>query len=150
MEVQSFIPGILLESLITVMSVPDILKRKIPLWMLPGLSVPVAVQIVFFVMQGGEIGHRLIAMGLGMIPGLVLIVTGRITKKIGLADGIVLCVIGMTEGARGAVMILCGGCFILSLVSMILLAMKKVRKETCLPFIPFMGLGFLIWRLLIV
>ena len=135
-----------MESILTAMSLHDILKRKVPVWLLPCLLIPVITQIIMAAVTGEVIWEKLLFMLLGMIPGAALIMVSVVTHKVGMADGIVLCMIGMLEGMRGAFVILAMGSFVLSLVSMILLALKRVRKETSLPFIPFMGLGLIIWK----
>ncbi len=139
-----------MESILTALSLHDILRRKVPVWLLPCLFVPVITQIVMAAIAGEEIGRSILIMLLGMIPGAALILVGVATRKVGMADGIVLCMIGMLEGIRGAFVILALGSFVLSLVSMVLLAFKKVRKETGLPFIPFLGLGLIVWRVVFV
>ena len=149
MEVQNLIPDILMELILTAMSLHDILKRKVPVRLLVCMVIPVLASAAIAI-TGGRIGEKLIVMLVGVIPGALLILIGHITGKVGMADGIVLCALGILEGARGALVILAMGSLILSLVSMILLALKKVRRETRLPFIPFLGLGLLIWRFVFV
>ncbi len=128
------------------LSVPDLLKKKITIWALTGAAVPVLSSLIYKILAGGNIWKILLTAAVGSLPGAVLILLWRFTKKVGPADGILLCAIGMTEDFIGALMVLCISSFVMSVLSIILLMLKKVRKETALPFIPFMSLGYLLWK----
>jgi prepilin signal peptidase PulO-like enzyme (type II secretory pathway) len=131
------------------MSVPDIKKKKIPVWMLivtASLTILMAVLSVI-----GNTGWlvKLVGMAAGLLPGAALILLGKITGKVGLADGIILSVIGALEGYMGAIAVLAVSCFIMSIPAMILLALKKVRKETAMAFVPYICVGYLIWIIML-
>ncbi len=127
------------------MSVPDIRKRSIPVWGLAGFVIPVSVYIGINLFGNKEPVFMLFQSVIGTIPGIALLVMGKLTGKIGSADGVVLAAMGFIEGIMGALCVLCLGCFLLSVPSIVLLIMKKIKKDTGMAFIPFLGVGHLIW-----
>lgn len=159
MEIRLLVPRGLMVLTVAALSVPDIRTKKIPLYMLLFTLIPVALSIVFNIagnFWGGEwvtgevfLGRELAVMGLGLIPGAALIVLSKATGKVGLADGIVLSGMGLMEGFMGALSVMCFGSLLLSIPAAALLAARKVKKQTGLPFIPFLGAGYLIWIFLI-
>lgn len=74
----------------------------------------------------------------GIIPGMVLLLSSVISKEaIGYADGLVMIAIGITTGLEAGLSILLYSLVLSSLVSLILLATKKAKRTTELPFVPF-------------
>ena len=160
MDIKLLIPKALMVLTVAAMSVPDIRRKKVPVYMMFLMLIPVTASIISDLVdiniRGGEqvtieefIGRLLAVMGLGLIPGAALILLGRVTGKIGLADGIVLSGIGVMEGFMGALSVICFGSLLLSIPAAVLLAAKKVKRQTGLPFIPFLGAGYLIWIFLL-
>lgn len=86
----------------------------------------------------------LIGIGLGMLPGVFLIILSFATKKVGPADGILMCCIGMFENYLSCVVIFCAASFIMAIISILLLVIKKVKRNSQLPFIPFIALAYVL------
>ena len=86
----------------------------------------------------------LIGIGLGMLPGVFLIILSFATKKVGPADGILMCCIGMFENYLSCVVIFCAASFIMAIISILLLVIKKVKRSSQLPFIPFIALAYVL------
>lgn len=79
----------------------------------------------------------------GMIPGGGLLMTAVFTGKAGRADGIVLVLIGILEGFRSSMFLLCGSLFLMAVCSVILLLLRKVKINTRIPYLPFVCIAYL-------
>lgn len=141
----------------------DVKSRSIPVW---GLIVVVAIsalnvcnRVAIIAMGDGCSGapkidfHRvtggnLVEIGLGILPGIFLILLAFATKKIGLADGIVLCCMGLFDRYLTSVITFCIASFLIAIVSVVLLFAKKVKRNTQLPFIPFLVGGYIFQRVM--
>ena len=86
---------------------------------------------------------------LGMIPGICLLLIALLTGKAGYADGLVLLIIGMLETYRVSLFVLCMGLFLTSLVSVALLLLRKVKRQTAIPFIPFLTVAYCVKEVLL-
>ena len=75
---------------------------------------------------------------LGMMPGVVLLMFAWITEKMGYGDGIVLMMIGGMDGYRGSLAVLCLSSFLASIFCVVLLAIRKVKKHSRMPYVPFL------------
>ena len=85
---------------------------------------------------------------LGLIPGLCLLIVAWATKKAGYADGIVLAVVGAFEGFRGCMLIFSISLITLSVCCAVLLLLKRVQRNSILPYIPFLCTGYLLWKVM--
>ncbi|MCD7835527.1 MAG: hypothetical protein LUG83_02490, partial [Lachnospiraceae bacterium] len=81
---------------------------------------------------------------LGAVPGLLLLLASITTKKAGTADGIVLLMLGMLTDYRSGVRTFCLSMMIAAVFAIITLALKKVGKDSELPYIPFLTVAFAI------
>ena len=115
------------------MSVVDIRKRKVPVWML-GIGALGAAGVLLYEGLTGELNGWQVCRGL--IPGGILLAAAFVTGKAGLADGIIVMLLG--------VFMALGGLFLLSLFSGILLALRRVKRNTKIPFVPFLTVGWMI------
>lgn len=80
----------------------------------------------------------------GMLPGGGLMTVAFLTKKAGMADGIVLMFIGVFEGFRSVMLLLCGSLFLLALCAGILLLLRRVEVNTRIPYLPFVCSAYLL------
>lgn len=79
-----------------------------------------------------------------IIPGLFLLACARITHEaIGYGDGLIMLAIGNIVGLVSSTKILFSALLIAGFYSIGLMAVKKVGKETVVPFVPFLLLGVL-------
>lgn len=64
--------------------------------------------------------------------------------KIGMGDGIVLCITGLGLGFWGNMELFCLALMLAAGLSIILLILRKANRKKSIPFIPFMLTGYLI------
>ena len=84
----------------------------------------------------------------GLIPGILVLLTGRATKEaIGYGDGIAILICGLFLGVRGCMGSVIIGLFLTFPVSLILLIRKKADRKSRIPFLPFLLAGYGIWLL---
>ena len=125
-------------------SVHDLSERKVPVLYLVLAGILSVSQVVIKCLSG-EIPVVMATAALGILPGLVFCVIGWFSKKAGMADGIIVGVLGLSENYVCGVFILCAGSFILSLLSAVLLIARKVNRRTQMPFVPFLEGGYILW-----
>jgi len=137
------------------LSVADLKKRAVPIagLFIAGIIAAVGMVISTIIeIHGTQLFNysgKWLSVVLGMIPGIMVIFLALATKKIGIADGVLLCIIGMIENYISIVIILSIGSFIMALLSIVLLIIKRANRNTKLPFIPFLSLGFLIKQIVV-
>lgn len=77
-----------------------------------------------------------------LIPGVIMYFIAFFSKeRIGKGDALSLMFIGAVAGSSTVLMSLFVSLTIAAILSAILLALKKVKKDTKLPFIPFLSIG---------
>ena len=127
-----------------VVSVFDIKEKAVPWFFLALGGLSVGVGTVCGVLTGEMIWYQPL---LGMVSGVALLLIARITEKIGYADGIVLMMIGGMVGYRGSLLVLCLSSFLSALVCIVLLAIRKVKKHSRIPYVPFLTSAYLVYIL---
>ena len=75
---------------------------------------------------------------------VVLVLTAFVTGKAGYGDGIVLCCLGMAMGWEKSILLFGISLFLICLCALVLLAMRRVGKNTSLPFLPFLAVAWII------
>lgn len=86
---------------------------------------------------------------LGAAFGGIFLGIGYATKEaLGYADGWSLVLIGLYLGLRPAMFIACCSLFLAALLSVLLLGIKKAKKYSTFPFLPFLFAAFLLWGLM--
>lgn len=126
---------------IAVLSIEDILKKSIPVFLLAAgvLFIPLGILI-----ERAE-GLSLAGNIYGVIPGLVLLVISFVSRgQIGIADGCLVAVTGASLGLEAAIRILTGALFLITLFSGGMLIAGKLTRKSTLPFIPFVFAGYLL------
>ena len=125
------------------LSVLDIRYKKVPVWLLlVGGMVTAGVEICACVV--GE--NNLMNFFAGMIPGMILLLMAIGTQKAGWADGIVLMLLGSVLGFRQCVLATMFSLVLISVLSVILLILKKADKKTTVPYIPFLTAGVILCK----
>lgn len=80
-----------------------------------------------------------------ILPGLGLFLLSFLTgRKIGVGDGLILLSVGMFESSRMTWATLCFGLFLQSVFAILLLVLKKAKRDTRIPFVPFLLAGRII------
>ena len=129
---------ILLFLFLAVCAVFDGLRKQIPLavvWL--GMLTAICLRLTGIM---GEEGVT--AALLSLIPGAGFFLLSFLTReKVGYGDGWVLLMIGLFSGFSRFFLILLIGLLLESIVAMVLLLLKKVKRDKEIPFSPFLLLG---------
>ena len=81
----------------------------------------------------------------GLVPGVgVLLLSLLIPGSVGKGDGYLLCISGLALGLVCNFSLLCYGLFLAGGTAAVLLAVHKVKRDTKLPFVPFLLGGFIL------
>ncbi|MDE6213307.1 MAG: prepilin peptidase [Lachnospiraceae bacterium] len=129
---------ILLFLFLAVCAVFDGLRKQIPLavvWL--GMLTAICLRLTGIM---GEEGVT--AALLSLIPGAGFFLLSFLTReKVGYGDGWVLLMIGLFSGFSRCFLILLIGLLLESMVAVVLLLLKKVKRDKEIPFSPFLLLG---------
>lgn len=125
--------------LLLITALQDVRTKKISLWII----VIGAILICVFVPFTHKVSY--IDRGVGALVGLGVMITSRATGgKIGMGDGYLLCVTGISLGFWGNMELFATALFAAALVSIVLLAFRLADRKKSIPFIPFLFLAYLI------
>lgn len=128
-----------LGALLLITALQDVRTKKISLWII----IAGAILICAFIPFTQSITY--IDRGVGVLVGLGVIITSRATGgKIGMGDGYLLCVTGISLGFWGNMELFATALFTAALVSIVLLIFKLADRKKSIPFIPFLFLAYLI------
>lgn len=90
-----------------------------------------------------------ITCGLGLIPGLLVIICAFASRQaIGYGDGLVIVILGAALGIEKGFCITVMAFLLAAMVALFLLAIKRTDYKQELPFVPFLALSFLIMGVL--
>lgn len=80
---------------------------------------------------------------MGATIGILLILVSIVThQQIGLGDGILFVITGIGLGIINNILLLVSSLCLVSIISLILISIKKVGRKTTLPFVPFVWFCF--------
>ena len=119
----------------------DIQRKHVPVWILMLGGIAVTCVSVYSAWNGRFWERELVW---SIVPGAVLLAVAVLTKKAGWADGVVLIFLGMLTGFREGIFSFTLSMLFISVVSLVLLTLKRVRKNTTLPYLPFLCAGYLV------
>ena len=132
--------GVILTAVcLIVMSISDMVNRKVPLWML-AVQAALAAGMLLWGGINGELSIGGICKAL--IPGIILVAIALSTRKAGWADGVVLLLLGIQTDYEKCMVAVLMALFLMAALSAVLLVFRKVKKDTKLPFIPFLTMGW--------
>lgn len=132
--------GVILTAVcLAAMSIADIVNRKVPLWML-AVQASLATGMLIWGGINGEL--RIGGICKALIPGIILVAIALSTKKAGWADGVVLLLLGIQTDYEKCMAAVLAALFLMAVLSAVLLMLHKVKKDTKLPFIPFLTMGW--------
>lgn len=123
------------------MSIMDTRSKSVPAWML-WIGTAAAAGVLLYEGISGRLSGWQACRAL--IPGLILLAVAYATGKAGLADGVILMLLGIFMGYEGCVAASLGGLFLIALCSGVLLMLRRVNKGTRIPFVPFLAAAWLI------
>lgn len=126
---------------VSVLGIWDYKKRSVPvLLLIMGGVLMLGIGIIRC--AGGQLSYMEILPG--MLPGMFTLFLAWITGKVGYADGIVLVQLGFCLGYRRGMLLFCLSMMLLSLCCLILICLKKIGKNSKIPYFPFLALSYLI------
>ncbi|MBR1478557.1 MAG: hypothetical protein IJ608_11440 [Lachnospiraceae bacterium] len=132
-----------------ILSMLDIKEKKIPVAAIVfGLLGALMYRVTVGLRADTAICVIILEIFLGILPGLLLLVIALLSHKAGSADGPVIMVPGILLGYRVAVEVLCMSIFLISVFSIVLLIIRRVDKNTKLPYIPFAAVSLMIGGLI--
>lgn len=119
-------------------SLQDIKRKEISLLL---IAIGFALLFTISIIQGQlRIWERVIGFSLG----LLLIILHKVTRgQIGVGDGLILCVTGISLGFYMNSILLINSLFLSAIFSIIYIIIKKVNRKTTIPFIPFVFIATL-------
>lgn len=124
-----------------VLAVADIRRMRVPVWLLAVGGVFVTIVSLIEWRTGERNASSLLW---SLIPGIALMLVAVATKKAGWADGIVLLLLGLFDGFRICIISLVISLFAISAISLALLCLKKVGRDSRLPYLPFLWIGYIL------
>ena len=116
------------------LSLCDIRKRAIPLWMLSAGGLPVLLGLL---RNGWNI-----SVITALLPGALLLLLSVLTDTVGKADGIILMLLGSVCTDGRIWLLLCLSLIYIFLYSMFLYISKKDPKRR-IPYIPFLLIAYI-------
>ena len=119
-------------------SVEDIIKKMLSVKML--ILGFMLVPVFLFVFDEIPFYDRI----LGMLPGVLMLICSIVSRgRIGYADGFVILMLGICMGLADVILITTIAFLTIGIFSAVMIALKKIRFKSTIPFIPFMFIGFL-------
>lgn len=115
----------------------DLKRKEIPLWSIL-IFGGVGIILAFF----GDITESMSYIG-GLMIGLLVIGTAAATKEtVGYGDGMAIAVCGIYLGFFRTFFVLFYGLLLCSVISAVLMVMKKRTGKTRVPFLPYLLVGY--------
>ena len=115
-------------------------------------QIPIAITLA-----GGVMGlllsmmreRSLIDLCMGLVPGLVCLGLGWITREaIGYGDGFLLCAMGMYKSLEDIVGIIVLASSLAGVFGMVLIIFCKKKGKDQIPFVPFLLVGAVVYMML--
>lgn len=116
----------------------DIKTKHIP------IKITILCIILLFILMPFQRNISIINSLLGAFVGVVMIGISKVSRgQVGIGDGIILTITGFGIGLWNNLTLLIYALFCISIVAMILLALKKISRKKTLPFVPFLFIGYI-------
>ena len=123
-------------------SVMDVKTQRLPVWFMvifgTGSLALIAAQCP------GEWQQK----GIGLLLGGSLLLVGRLSGCIGVADGIMVMIMGLLYGGTGCGEQLMIAVLLTAIAAIVLIVMHRADAKSRLPFVPFLAAGFLVYLIL--
>lgn len=122
----------------------DIRTKKIPLQL---LLFGFGLGLINTILQLSSSKRSLWEALLCLLPGTALFLYSKaVNGKLGMGDGWMILTMGLFLGFEGCIALLAAGCFLTIATALPLLIFKKIKKDTQLPFAPYLLAAFLIMK----
>lgn len=117
----------------------DLWTKRISIWMIGIGAVLICVSIPF----SDQIS--IIDRACGALVGVGILITSKASRgKIGMGDGYLLCVSGISLGFWGNMELFAIALFAAALVAILLLIFRLADRKKSIPFVPFLFLSYLL------
>lgn len=126
---------------LSILGVWDYRQRKVPVWLLATGAAAALGAGIYRCVQG-ELGWM--EPLFGVIPGVFLLLMARFSGKAGYADGLVLTELGICLGYREVTLLFGFSLLLLSVCSIVLLLLRRVHKNSKMPYLSFLAVIFLV------
>lgn len=122
------------------LSIWDIREKRVPVSPL----VAGGILLLFLALDACRRGELewTIVLG-GLLPGAILCLLAGITRKVGMADGLVVMALGAQYGLWGSLLLLFYSLVLLSVFSVFLVVLHKADNSTHIPYLPFLFISYL-------
>lgn len=121
------------------LSIWDIREKKVPVSPLVAGGVLLLSLAIDACLKGEILWTTLVG---GLLPGAMLCLL-TVTRKVGLADGLVVMALGAQYGLWGSLLLLFYSLVLLSAFSVLLIVLHKADSGTRIPYLPFLFVGYL-------
>jgi leader peptidase (prepilin peptidase)/N-methyltransferase len=126
-------------AVLLIASLIDFKKKEIAYWEILGCAGISAARVFW---QLRELSPDPLEIMISLLPGVVMLLVAFLSREgIGYGDGLLALSIGPGLGAEVMLYGICGALFLSSVISGILLVLRKAGRNTRIPFVPFMTLG---------
>ena len=125
--------------MLSVLSIVDIQFRKVPVEILAAANLAVLVYQIMFQRE-----DLWLVLG-GVAVGFVFLgISWASRQTVGYGDSWAILILGIFLGLWGVLEVLAAAFLLLTLVSVVLLARKRMSRRLSVPFYPFLAAGYLI------
>lgn len=127
------------------LSILDGKERRVPIVLL-GIGILIAITWVIGECIGDPCRWSRIMLGavLGLVPGVFMLLTAYVTRKVGYGDGLALVGIGMLVGYKNCWSMLCISLMLMSFWGIGILVLRRGTRNTPMPYLPFLTMAYLI------
>lgn len=125
------------------LSIFDLRENKVPAIILLVGVIAAFMYSMILISITGYIVEGFASVLLGAVPGMLLSAIAATTKKAGMADGIILALLGIVTDYRRALLVFCISMVVMALFSTVLLVLRIIKKNSELPYLPFLTIAFL-------
>jgi leader peptidase (prepilin peptidase)/N-methyltransferase len=122
----------------------DIKSQKISRLYIALLMLVCVMTVIVDINQGTN--QNIMSMLMGALIGICAVgISMMAGEQIGRGDGLVITAIGIVLGFRGVLGVVCLASLVMCVIAVILLILRKGNKNTRLPFIPAIFVGYAIY-----
>lgn len=125
---------------LAVLVLTDVKTKKIPLKLILFGSIPAVVCAIVAVLTERSAGIGLL---MGFIPGIVMLMISWLSKGAGLGDGIVLLQLNLFLLMEKVVVAFAISLLAIGVFSAAVLVIGKAKRQTRIPYMPFLWIGCL-------
>lgn len=118
-------------------SYEDLRRKKI------SCNYPVVIAGVILFLQVVVFQQGIRKLFSGVVIGLIILIIGVVSKgRIGLGDGILVCITGLTLDFWGNLNMVYYALILAAIVSLLLMFLKRLSRKQSIPFVPFLFLSY--------